>query len=83
MNMQKTSLHTYFERIPDPRLNRNKKHLLCDIVILSILGVLCGAESWDAIELFGKTKLEFLKNHTETAERHTLPRHDKQGVFPD
>ncbi len=74
MNMQKTSLHTYFERIPDPRLNRNKKHLLCDIVILSILGVLCGAESWDAIELFGKTKLEFLKTILKLP--NGIPSHD-------
>ncbi len=72
--MQKTSLHTYFERIPDPRLNRNKKHLLCDIVILSILGVLCGAESWDAIELFGKTKLEFLKTILKLP--NGIPSHD-------
>ena len=30
-----------------------------------------------------KDKIRVPENHTETAERHTLPRHDKQGVFPD
>ena len=60
MKQPKTSLHEYFERFPVHRLNRNKKHLLSDIIILSILGVLCGAESWDSIETFGKTKLDFL-----------------------
>ena len=61
MAKTKTSLHTYFESFPDHRVNRNKKHLLSDIIILSILGVLCGAESWDSIEKFGKTKIDFLK----------------------
>ena len=61
MTCQRTSLHTYFENIPDHRINRNLKHSLCDIIILSIWAVLCGAESWDSIETFGKTKYAFLK----------------------
>jgi len=55
-----TKLHEYFRQLPDPRLNRNKKHLLIDIILLSILAVICGAESWDSIEMFGKTKKDFL-----------------------
>lgn len=74
MLIQKTSLHTYFETIPDHRINRNKKHLLCDIIILSILGVLCGAESWNSIETFGKTKLDFLKTFLRLP--NGIPSHD-------
>ena len=59
--MPETSLHTIFGQLSDPRINRQKKHLLVDIVILSILAVLCGAESWDAIELYGKENIKFLK----------------------
>jgi hypothetical protein len=29
--------------------------------MLSIIAVVCGAESWDSIEDFGKTKIDFLK----------------------
>ncbi len=61
MTIQKTSLHKYFEHIPDHRVNRNLKHSLCDIIILFILAVLFGAESWDSIEVFRKTKYAFLK----------------------
>ena len=57
----KTSLHKHFESFPDYRISRNKKHLLVDIIILSIVAVLCGAESWDSIETFGKTKEKFLR----------------------
>lgn len=56
-----TSLHRTFGQLSDPRLNRKKQHLLIDIVILSVLAVLSGAESWDSIELFGKTKILFQK----------------------
>lgn len=74
MHSQKTSLHKYFEYIPDHRVNRNKKHLLSDIIILSILAVICGAESWDSIELFGKTKLDFLKTFLKLP--NGIPSHD-------
>ncbi len=57
----KTSLHKGFGNLVDTRLNRNKLHLLIDIVVLTIIAVLCGAESWDDVELYGKTKISFLK----------------------
>jgi len=52
--MIETSLHRSFKSLPDPRINRQKKHNLLDIIILSILATLSGAESYDAIELYGK-----------------------------
>jgi predicted transposase YbfD/YdcC len=56
-----TSLHQTFSKLHDPRINRKKQHLLLDIIILSVLAVLCGAESYDSIELFEKTNHAFLK----------------------
>ena len=52
----RTSLHHFFSQLPDPRIHRNKKHLLIDIIVLSIIAVICGAESWNSIELFGNSK---------------------------
>lgn len=69
-----TKLHQYFRQLPDPRINRNKKHLLIDIIILSILAVICGAESWDSIELFGKTKKHFLSKILRLP--NGIPSHD-------
>ncbi len=74
MAAKKTSLHTYFEQFSDHRVNRNKRHLLSDIIILPVLGVLCGAESWDSIESFGKTKIAFLKSFLKFL--HSVPSHD-------
>lgn len=59
--MVTSSLYRYFERLPDYRVNSNKRHLLYDIIILPILVVICGVESCDSIELFGKAKLCLLK----------------------
>lgn len=69
-----TKLHEFFRQLPDPRINRNKKHLLIDIIILSILAVICGAESWDSIELFGRTKKDFLKKILRLP--NGIPSHD-------
>lgn len=54
-------LQDIFSQIPDPRIDRRKLHLLEDILLLTLLAVLCGAESYESIELFGKSKKDFLK----------------------
>ena len=70
----KTSLHYYFGQLPDPRIQRNKKHLLIDIIVLSIIAVICGAESWDSIEMFGKSKKDFLSKILKLP--NGIPSHD-------
>jgi len=72
--MTLTSIHQSFKCLPDPRVNRRKKHNLLDIIILSILAVLSGAESYDSIELFGKQNFTFLKQFLEL--KNGIPSHD-------
>ena len=72
--MEQTSLHKIFRTLSDPRINRRKLHSLLDIIILSILGVLSGAESYDSIELFGKENFAFLKQFLEL--KNGIPSHD-------
>ena len=72
--MIETSFQQAFNRLHDPRIERCKKHKLLDIIILSILGVLSGAESYDSIELFGKENLAFLKQFLEL--KNGIPSHD-------
>ena len=69
-----THLHQAFKSLKDPRIHRNRKHKLLDIIILSILAVLCGAESYDSIALFGKENFEFLKQFLEL--KNGIPSHD-------
>ena len=72
--MTQTSIHQSFSNLQDPRIDRCKKHSLLDIIILSILAVLSGAESYDSIELFGKENLTFLKQFLEL--KNGIPSHD-------
>jgi len=49
-----------FGQLDDPRIDRKKLHPMPEILLLTLCAVICGAESWDDIEMFGKSKLAFL-----------------------
>lgn len=66
-----------FDLIPDPRMNRKKLHKLTDIITIAILGVICGADSWTAIESFGKAKESWLKSFLIL--NNGIPSHDTFG----
>jgi predicted transposase YbfD/YdcC len=63
-----------FSQLPDPRSPQGKRHLLEDILLLTLLAVLCGAESWEAIEIFGKSKRKLMR--TVLKLPHGIPSHD-------
>jgi len=52
-----------FESMEDPRIERCKLHPMQEILFLTICGVLCGCESWEDFEVFGESKLDFLKEY--------------------
>jgi predicted transposase YbfD/YdcC len=72
--MIETSLHRAFKKMPDPRIRRCRQHSLTDIIILSIIASICGAESYDSIEMFGKERYAFLKQILEL--KNGIPSHD-------
>lgn len=51
----------YFVELTDPRVERNREHLLEEILLMAIAAVLSGAESWNDIEEYGEAKIEWLK----------------------
>ena len=55
------SLSEHFLGITDPRLERNKDHLLVEILIIAVLAMLCGAEHFTDFEDFGKAKEVWLR----------------------
>ena len=71
------NIEKHFEGIRDPRIERGKRHKLIDIIILSILAVICGAEGWVDIENFGKNKIDWLKSFLELP--NGIPSHDTFG----
>ena len=51
------SLIEHFSELEDPRVERNKKHELIDVIVLCVCAVVSGAEGWSDIEEFGLAKL--------------------------
>ncbi|KAA6341974.1 hypothetical protein EZS27_010259, partial [termite gut metagenome] len=47
---------SYFTELTDPRVDRSKEHLMEDIIFITIAAVICGAETWNDIENYGKSK---------------------------
>ena len=53
------SLFDGLQEISDPRIERTRRHLLVDILVIAICAVICGAESWEEIAEFGSAKREW------------------------
>jgi predicted transposase YbfD/YdcC len=71
------SIRKHFATVHDPRVERTKRHRLMDILVIAICAVICGADSWVDIELFGKSKLEWLKSFLDLP--NGIPSHDTFG----
>jgi predicted transposase YbfD/YdcC len=55
---------TVFDDLHDPRRDtRNKLHRLTDILVIAIVAVIAGAESWEAIAEYGRTKRDFFRRY--------------------
>jgi len=72
-----TSFISHFSSIEDPRLERRKRHKLKDIFFITLCATICGADSWVAIETFGKAKESWF---TEVLSlKNGIPSHDTFG----
>lgn len=75
MNERRTaSIVDHFTEILDPRIERNKKHTLIDIIVLTVCAVISGAETWEDIEDYGKYKQGWLTRFLLLA--NGIPSHD-------
>ena len=63
-----------FAGVTDPRLERTRLHLLCDILLLALCATLAGAESFPDMEEWAKTKEGWLRTFLELP--HGIPSHD-------
>ena len=71
------SLREQFAALPDPRVERGRRHELLDIITIALCAVICGAESWVEIETFGRAKAAWLR--TFLALPNGIPSHDTFG----
>lgn len=69
-----------FREMKDPRVVGRCKHLLLDVLVITILAVMCGADDWPEIEAFAERRQSWLKGFL--ALPHGAPSHDTfQRVF--
>jgi len=66
-----------FDPVEDPRVERSKLHRLSDILVITLCAVICGADTWTEVELFGQAKVDWLR--TFLALSHGIPSHDTFG----
>lgn len=68
------SVLQHFQQIKDPRVDRTKRHSLMAIITIAILAVLAGADSFVAIETYGKAKQTWLEKFLDLPDG--IPSHD-------
>jgi len=72
--MESNIFDDYFSEIDDPRLDRQKRHALMDILFISISAVVCGAKSFVDMADFGRAKAEWFKERIPL--ENGIPSHD-------
>jgi hypothetical protein len=75
MDKQKSGgLIEHFGDLPDSRIDRTKRHKLVDIIVIAICAVICGADDWVDVALFGEAKAAWLGTFLELP--NGIPSHD-------
>jgi predicted transposase YbfD/YdcC len=64
-------IYEHFVTLKDPRVERTKRHVLMDIVVIAILAVIAGADGWDDIEQFADARVDWLTQFLSL--RHGIP----------
>ena len=71
------SLIECLEKLDDPRIVERSDHKLVDIVTITVVAVIAGADSWVDIESFGNCKHDWLRTFLELP--NGIPSHDTFG----
>lgn len=74
--MHDKPIDEFFEKIKDHR-HHNKCHKLIDVIIITICGVVAGADTYEQIENFGKKRKRWLSKFLELP--YGIPSHDTFG----
>jgi predicted transposase YbfD/YdcC len=67
----------HFGKLSDPRVRLKTQHKLIDIVVITICGVICGADSWTEIANYGEIKRKWFEDFLELP--NGIPSHDTFG----
>jgi predicted transposase YbfD/YdcC len=72
------SLIEHLKKVPDPRVERGRRHKLMDLLVIALCATLGGADDWVEIVQFGQAKKDwfatFLELHNGIASHDTFGR---------
>jgi predicted transposase YbfD/YdcC len=68
------SIKKYFRRLKDPRVVGRSRHLLVDIIVLAICGVIADCDDWPEIVLFAQKRLAWFQRFLKLP--NGVPSHD-------
>lgn len=74
MSRSALTIARHFRCLPDPRVAGRSQHLLTDIVVITICGVICGGNDWQQIATFARSRHEWLKKYLRLP--NGVPSHD-------
>ena len=74
MSSSSRNLKDHFRTLADPRIGPAKRHELLDILLIAVCAMLCGAESFTDMALFGRCKADWFK--TWLPLPNGIPSHD-------
>lgn len=63
-----------FSALPDPRKEVNRKHLMIDMLFITLCAVISGVKSWEQIEDFAIDREDWLRKYLELP--NGIPSHD-------
>ena len=64
----------HLEIVDDPRTGQNSRHRLIDIIVLAVLGVTAGSDTWEEIAEYAEDHQEWLRKFLELPSG--IPSHD-------
>ncbi|WP_198404925.1 transposase family protein, partial [Burkholderia ambifaria] len=70
------SIEEAFGDLRDPR-SRTPAYDLTEMLVVALCAILCGADNWGAIQLWGEEKLDGLRRHIPLEQG--VPSHDTFG----
>lgn len=74
--MTRRTLRDHFAALPDPRIDRTKKHQLDEVLMIALTATLCGASSFEHIADFGEAYEDWFRQHLHLQLENGIPSHD-------
>jgi len=68
------SIMEHFAELPDPRRQAGRRHYLSDVLAISVCAVICGADDFESMAEFGRSKQKWFREYLRLP--HGIPSHD-------